>query len=110
MKVESNSSFTFPNPGSKEITSSTSTSQTEREINKEKETYTAPELMEKLNKRLSETGTHIQVKLHDKTNTILVSVVSNDTNEVIREIPPEKMIEMMYNMCLQVGIFLDEKM
>lgn len=110
MKVESNFSSTFPNSGPKEIPSSPSISQTEGEVSRDKENYTAPELMEKLNKKLSETGSHIQVKLHEKTNTILVSVVSNDTNEVIREIPPEKMVDMMYNMCLQAGVFLDEKM
>ncbi|AYB41870.1 flagellar protein FlaG [Paenibacillus lautus] len=111
MKVEQNSSFIFPVPGLNDnLSSAASSSQTEKVSGKNKEDYTVPELMEKLNKKLSDMGTHIQVKLHEKTNTIMVAVVANETNEVIREIPPEKMLDIMYNMCLQVGVFLDEKM
>ncbi|EGL13638.1 hypothetical protein HMPREF9413_0501 [Paenibacillus sp. HGF7] len=39
----------------------------------------------------------------------MVVVVNDDTEEVIREIPSEKMLDMMYNMCVNVGVFLDRK-
>lgn len=109
MKVEQSASFTFSFPELKDLPSSASMNQNQ-EITRNKEDYTVPELVEKLNKKLTETGTHIQVRLHEKTNTIMVTVISNDTNEVIREIPPEKMLDMVYSMCLQVGVFFDEKM
>ncbi|WP_068777454.1 flagellar protein FlaG [Paenibacillus sp. FJAT-26967] len=73
------------------------------------ESYTLPQLVEKLNTALSESDTHIQVKIHDKTNTIMVVVVNDDTEEVIREIPSEKILDLMYNMCVNVGVFLDRK-
>ncbi|EHB54682.1 MULTISPECIES: flagellar protein FlaG [Paenibacillus] len=110
MKVGPNSSFPFQVPGINDNLTSAISSQSEQVSGKNKEEYTVPELMDKLNKKLSDMGTHIQVKLHEKTNTIMVTVVENETNKVIREIPPEKLLDMVYNMCLQVGVFVDEKM
>ncbi|MGG1877327.1 flagellar protein FlaG [Paenibacillus cisolokensis] len=110
MRVGQDSSFILPIPGLKDITSTDFPSPVEKIHGKNKEDYTVAELMEKLNKRLTDMGTHIQVKLHKETNTIMVSIVTNDTNEVVREIPPEKMLDIMYNMCLQVGVFIDEKL
>lgn len=84
------------------------------EVNTEKSKHTTektvPELVELTNKKLEELGTHIQVKVHDKTNTIMVLVMKDETNEIIREIPSEKMLDMMYNITSKVGIFVDEKM
>lgn len=72
--------------------------------------YSTNELVEKFNKALRDKDTHIQVKIHDKTNTIMVRIVQNNTDEVIREIPSEKLLDMMYNLCVQTGVFIDEKM
>ncbi|GIP60210.1 flagellar protein FlaG [Paenibacillus sp. FSL W8-0186] len=71
---------------------------------------TIPELVDMTNKKLEELGTHIQVKVHDKTNTIMVLVMQDETNEVIREIPSEKMLDMLYNITRRVGLFVDEKL
>lgn len=71
---------------------------------------TVPELVELTNKKLEELGTHIQVKVHDKTNTIMVLVMKDETNEIIREIPSEKMLDLLYNITSRMGIFVDEKM
>lgn len=71
---------------------------------------TIPELVNQVNKKLDELGTHIQVKVHDKTNTIMVMVLQDETNEIIREIPSEKMLDLLYNISQRVGVFLDEKM
>ncbi|WP_068783804.1 flagellar protein FlaG [Paenibacillus phocaensis] len=71
---------------------------------------TVPELVESVNKKLEQLGTHIQVKVHEKTNTIMVLVMRDETNEIIREIPSEKMLDLIYNISQKVGIFVDEKM
>lgn len=71
---------------------------------------TIPELVNQVNKKLEELGTHIQVKVHDKTNTIMVMVLQDGTNEMIREIPSEKMLDLLYNISQRVGVFLDKKM
>jgi flagellar protein FlaG len=40
----------------------------------------------------------------------MVMVIRNDTEEVIREIPSEKILDMMYNICIRAGVFFDERM
>jgi flagellar protein FlaG len=80
------------------------------EVTSEKSEKTIPELVDMANKQLEVLGTHIQVKVHDKTNTIMVLVLKDETNEIIREIPSEKMLDIMYNITRRVGLFVDEKM
>lgn len=67
------------------------------------------ELIDKVNKELEAKQTHIKVQIHEKTNTIMVKVISNETNATIREIPSEKMLDFVYDMCLRAGIIIDEK-
>lgn len=80
---------------------------TVKPINKQEKTVS--ELVEQVNKKLVDLGTHIQVKIHEKTNTIMVLVMRDKTNEIIREIPSEKMLDIMFNLSNKVGVFLDEK-
>lgn len=77
---------------------------------KNKQEKTVSELAKQVNKKLEELGTHIQVKIHEKTNTIMVLVMRDETNEIVREIPSEKMLDIMFNLSGKVGVFLDEKM
>lgn len=110
MRVDQNSSSAFLTPGTRDAHSSALLSQAESKNTSNKESYTVEELADKINKNLTDAGTHIKVKLHEKTNTIMVTVVSDETNEVVMEIPREKTLDLMYNMCVQAGVFLDEKM
>ncbi|MFE4573228.1 flagellar protein FlaG [Paenibacillus chitinolyticus] len=111
MKVDLNiSTVPLVPPSSKIIPSVDSIKESENDSSKETERRAILDFAESINKSLRESDTHIQVKIHDKTNTIMVLVVNDETNEVIREIPREKMLDMMYNMCVRNGVFLDEKM
>lgn len=53
--------------------------------------------------------TALRYSVHDKTNTIVVKVINKDTNEVIKEIPPEKMLDMVANLMELSGIIVDER-
>lgn len=64
---------------------------------------------EKLQKLIQQPETHIKVQVHEKTKTIMVKIVSDETNVTIREIPSEKMLDFMYDMCLRAGIFIDKR-
>lgn len=79
------------------------------EVSANKQEHTVSELVDRVNKKLEDMGTHIQVKIHDKTNTIMIMVIEDESNEIIREIPSEKMLDIMYNLSQNVGLFLDEK-
>ncbi|WP_435922720.1 flagellar protein FlaG [Paenibacillus sp. DYY-L-2] len=67
------------------------------------------QLVEKYNKTLQENGTALKVSIHEKTRSIVVKIVDIKTDEVIKEIPPEKMLDLVYNLCQNLGIFVDEK-
>ncbi|ANA79778.1 hypothetical protein PVOR_31784 [Paenibacillus vortex V453] len=67
------------------------------------------QLVEKYNQTLQENGTALKFSIHDKTRSIVVKVVDIKTEEVLREIPPEKIIDLVYNLCENLGIFIDKK-
>ena len=46
---------------------------------------------------------------HEATKRISVKIVDKDTNEVIREIPPEETLDMISKMWELAGIIVDEK-
>jgi len=46
---------------------------------------------------------------HEATKRISVKIVDQDTNEVIREIPPEETLDMISKMWELAGIIVDEK-
>ena len=46
---------------------------------------------------------------HEATKRISVKIVDQDTNEVIREIPPEETLDMISKMWELAGIMVDER-
>lgn len=67
------------------------------------------EAIEKANKSFKPHNRKLEFNNHDKSNRILVKVIDTNTDEVIREIPPEKIVDMVANMMEIAGIFLDER-
>lgn len=112
MRVDSNSPSTSLIPWFKSLTNENFMGEVadSNSLSKEQRKHTIPQLVDQVNKKLEEAGTYIQVKVHEKTNTIMVVVLKDETNEVVREIPSEKMIDVMYNLSNKVGLFVDEKM
>ena len=66
------------------------------------------EAIEKANKAISSVR-RFEFSIHEKTKEIMVKVIDNDTNEVIREIPPEKVLDMVAKMWEMAGIIVDER-
>ncbi|MCM3493475.1 flagellar protein FlaG [Paenibacillus sp. FSL K6-1566] len=67
------------------------------------------ELIERTNKSLSNADTHLKLSVHGESRQIIVKVINTETDEIIREIPPEKFIDLVYNLCKQVGLIVDER-
>lgn len=66
--------------------------------------------VDKLNKFLQGESTHIQYERHDiLKNQFVIKIIDNDTKEVIREIPPKKILDMVAEMYKIAGILVDEK-
>ena len=48
--------------------------------------------------------------IHEQTNRVMIKLVDKDTQEVIREIPPEKTLDMIAK-CMEIaGVLMDEKL
>jgi|GEM_PF-1096192 len=62
-----------------------------------------------LNKWLENSNTHLSFKLHEKLNKYYVQVVSSITNEVIREVPSKKLMDVFAEMQNIIGLLVDEK-
>ena len=65
--------------------------------------------VEAINKWLEANSTHLKFQLHDKLNEFYVQVVNNLTNEIVREIPQKKMLDIVAKMYEMNGLLLDEK-
>ncbi len=67
------------------------------------------EAIQKANKAISGGNRRFEFSIHEKTNEIVVKVFDSDTNELIREIPNEKVLDMVAKICEMAGILVDER-
>lgn len=61
-----------------------------------------------INKQLS--YTECQYGFHEKTNRVMLKIVDKETDKVIKELPPEKTLEMIAKAWELAGILVDEKL
>lgn len=64
---------------------------------------------EKLNKLFEDKNTHIEYELYGKSKSMTIKIVDNNTKEVIKELPPKKLIDMVDKLCELAGLVMDEK-
>ncbi|TYQ16859.1 UNVERIFIED_CONTAM: flagellar protein FlaG [Acetivibrio alkalicellulosi] len=65
--------------------------------------------IEKANKVMTGAQMQLEFSIHEKTKEIMVKVINTSTNEVVREIPSEKILDMVAKMYEIVGIIVDER-
>ena len=53
--------------------------------------------------------TQLSFKYHEDTNRISITVTDSDTDEVMREIPPEKTLDMLAKAWEMAGLLVDER-
>ena len=63
--------------------------------------------VEKLNKSMF--NSEAVFGIHEETNRITIKIVDKDTKEVIKELPPEKTLDMIAKAWELAGILVDEK-
>lgn len=79
--------------------------------NNEKDNFTKEDLdkaVKKLNKFLEDDKTRAEYEKHEDLGTLMVRIVDENTDKVILEVPPKKILDMVAFMCKQVGL-LDKK-
>lgn len=65
--------------------------------------------VDKLNKLLEDTDTHVEYEVHKELKDIMIKIVDNKTNRVIQEIPPKKILDMVAKLCELAGVLLDKR-
>jgi flagellar protein FlaG len=65
--------------------------------------------VDKLNKLFEDKSTHAEYEVYGKFKDITISIVDNNTKEVVKEIPPKKIIDMVDKLCELAGMFMDQK-
>jgi flagellar protein FlaG len=69
----------------------------------------AEKAVEELNKVLNYEATHLKFTIHEKLGDYYVQIIDNQTNEVVREIPSKKILDMVAQIQEKLGILVDLK-
>ena len=67
------------------------------------------EVVDRANKVIIGSRREFKYSIHEKTKEIMCKVVDPDTGDVIREIPPEKILDLVAKLQELAGVFVDEK-
>ena len=62
-----------------------------------------------LNKKLNVAGRELRCSVHKKTGQVMVKVVDTDSGKTVREIPPEKSLDILAKILEQSGLLVDKK-
>ncbi|KAA8997980.1 flagellar protein FlaG [Paenibacillus spiritus] len=65
--------------------------------------------IDKAVKALEGPSTTLEISIHEKTHELMVKVLNKDTGELIREVPPEKTLDLVAKMMEIAGILIDER-
>lgn len=65
--------------------------------------------IEDANKKLVSTNTELRLSIHEATKKMTIKIVDKNSEEVIREYPPEKLLDIFAKMIELSGMIVDEK-
>lgn len=65
--------------------------------------------IDKVNSKIVPSKTRCEFSYHEDTKRVAIKVIDQNTEEVIREIPPEETLDMLSKMWELAGILVDER-
>jgi flagellar protein FlaG len=68
----------------------------------------AKAVISEINKKINR-NTTAHFAYHEKTNRVMIKITDSETNEIIKEIPPEKTLDMIAKIWELAGILVDDK-
>lgn len=86
--------------------------QSSSKMNSEQEELPAEKvkkMTDSLNKMLETTSTKLRYQYHEKLEKYYVTLVDSETDEVVREIPDKKLMDIYASMMEFVGVLVDKK-
>ncbi|MCV9884464.1 flagellar protein FlaG [Metabacillus halosaccharovorans] len=93
------------NKASEEVISSNKIEENEGNVKKDELEKT----INSMNDFLQASNTHLKFEYHEKLNEYYVTIVDNKTEEVVREIPSKKLLDIYSAMTEFLGIIVDKK-
>ena len=83
------------------------------DVEKDIQKVMTDEMMDKsvdqANKALKQHHRRIDRSVHEVTKTVMYKMINTDTDEIIREFPPQKIQDMIAKMWELAGLFVDEE-
>ena len=67
------------------------------------------QVIKKINSFLEEDKTHAEFSRHDVLNRTIIKIIDDETDKVIIEAPPEKILDAVAKMCEDAGILFDKR-
>lgn len=65
--------------------------------------------IEKLNRLMGLIEKRMKFEIHDKSNRVMVKIIDEKNGEVLTEIPPKKILDMLSSFVEYVGLLVDKK-
>lgn len=62
----------------------------------------------KVKEAFQQSGSHLQIEVDPDLNRVVVKVLSGESGEVIRQIPPQEVIDLAKNLSGSKGLLLKE--
>lgn len=107
--VKAVSGFMEPSQDNSESSSSVQEHEKKQQGNFTMDNKEWVDMINKANKALEGPHTIAEYSVHDETNVIMVKIIDKETHKVIKEFPPEKILDMAARMWEIAGIIVDER-
>ena len=79
------------------------------EVRQQQNDHEVIRAIEKANKHIRTYDRRLEFSIHDATKQIMVKVINTADDSIIREIPSERVLDMVGHMWEMAGILVDEK-
>jgi len=80
-----------------------------KEYNEKKLEEDVKESVKDINDIIEKVKEDLSFEVHDETDRMMVKVIDRKTKEVIKELPPEEMLDLSARIHKIVGLLIDEK-
>ena len=64
---------------------------------------------EKLNRLMGLVERRLKFEIHDKSHRVMVKIIDEKSGEILREVPPKKILDMLSSFAEYVGLLVDKK-
>ena len=113
MEVKNTPTIQFPKVATQEEPIKKQTELTTKKQEDLQEKITKDMLLNKvegMNEFLEPTSTAVKFQLHEELNEYYIQVIDSKTNEVLKEIPNKKFLDMYASMTEMMGFMVDEQL